>query len=335
MVMKKRMFLGIISVALGVILCVFGESIAAEKYPSKPIEIVIPFAPGTTDNLIRPFVEKMPEFLGGQPINFTYKPGAGGTLGIKMVSKEKPDGYTLVATSGSGMIVIPVVRERQGDPLGYTYRDFAPIVNFVCQPTAYTVMASSPWKSWKDVVDAAKKAPGKYTFTSSGTYGAPDTLLQAVCKASGIKLTYIPATGAAPAVTAVLGGHVDIAGTGIMSVFPHLQAGKMRTLASCDPKRSRHLPDVPTFIELGYPEIWFPTIYGIFAPKNTPKEVVDAIYVAAKKVSEKYKDQIIPYLDKMGAEIDIKGPEEYTDQLAQVEKIFFKLTDGLIEKVKK
>jgi tripartite-type tricarboxylate transporter receptor subunit TctC len=333
MVMKKRMFWGISTVALGFILCIWGEGVAAEKnFPSKPIQVIIPFAPGDTDQVLRPFIERMPEFLG-QPMNFIYKPGAGGTTGIASVVSSKPDGYTLVGSSPSGIIVIPSVNINMGTPLSYTYRDLAQVTNLILMPTAYSVLTTSPWKSFQDLVAAAKKDPGKYTYSSSGTYGSAHIMMEAAAKQAGIKLNYIPSTGAGPAVTAVLGGHVHIAATGIGPIIPYLKAGTMRTLVQCDPQRARSLRDVPTFTELGYPII-FPGVYGLHAPKGTPKEVIDKLHLAAKKVGEKYKDEISSYLEKFGAEINTLSPEEFTAVLAKAETNFLSMTKDLVPKKK-
>jgi tripartite-type tricarboxylate transporter receptor subunit TctC len=324
--MRAKLFFPFgMAVAIGV-LGLFGtQSMAAEKFPNKPIQVIIPFQPGDTDNLLRPFVEKMGEFLG-QPVSLVYKPGAAGAVGAGFVAASKPDGYVMVGTSQSSIVVVPLTNKD----VGYTLESFAPVAALVASDSLLVVQSSSPWKTLKDLVEDSKKSPGKITYTSSGTFGVNHLIPEALCKEAGIKWTHIPSQGSGPAITAVLGGHVNMASTAIAPALPHIQAGTLRPLAVFGVNRLKAFPDVPTLKELGY-NISSPGYYGISAPKGTPKEVVNAIYAAAKKAVEKYNDQIATRLASLGVEIKLLGPEEYAVYLKSQNDLF----SGVLKTLKK
>ncbi len=312
----KRNFL-VMVVVMGFFLTIIGGSWAAEKkFPTKPIQIIIPFQPGDTDNLLRPYVEKMPEYLG-QPVNLVYKPGAAGSVGAGFVAASKPDGYLLVGSSHSSIVVVPLTHKD----VGYTWKSFAPVCAMVEASSLIVVQSSSPWKTLKDLVEDSRKSPGKITYSSSGTFGTNHLIPEALCKEAGIKWTYIPSQGSGPTITALLGGHVQVASTAIAPALPHLRAGTLRPLAVYRPTRMRVLPDTPSLKELGYP-IYSSSPYGILAPKNTPKEVVDTLSLAAKKVLDNHRDFIAERLAKLGAEIGFEGPEEYTAHLGRQYELF-------------
>lgn len=306
--------------ATGLALVWAGDSPAAEKkFPTKPVQVIIPFQPGDTDNLLRPYVEKMPEYLG-QPVTLVYKPGAAGSVGAGFVASSKPDGYLLVGSSHSSIVVVPLTHKD----VGYTWKSFAPVCAMVEASSLLVVQSSSPWKTLKDLVEESKKTPGKITYSSSGTFGSNHLIPEALCKEAGIKWTYIPSQGSGPTITALLGGHVQVASTAIAPALPHLRAGTLRPLAVYRPTRMRALPDTPSLKELGYP-ISSSSPYGILAPKDTPKEVVDALYQAAKKVKDNHKAFLEERLDKLGAEIGFESPEEYTAHLGRQYELFAKI----------
>ena len=289
---------------------------AAENFPSKPIQLVIPFAPGDTDNMLRPFAEKMGEFLG-QPVVLNYRPGAGGGVGAGAVAASKADGYTLVGTSPGSIVVVPLANKE----VKYTLESFAPIAALAEGGLMLVVPASSPFKTVKDVVEYAKKNVGKLTFSSSGAQGITHLLAEIFGNEAGVKLNHIPFQGSGPAITALLGGHVDMASTAIAPAQSHIKAGTLRPLAVFGDTRLKAYPEVPTLKEMGY-NVGSPTLYGISAPKGTPKEVVDAIYGAAKKAVDKYGDSIATNLGLLGAEIRLLGPDEYSAYLKKQNALF-------------
>ena len=305
-----------VAAAIGA-LSLFGtQDIAAQTFPVKPIQLVIPFAPGDTDNMLRPFVEKMAEFLG-QPVVLNYKPGAGGGVGAGFVAASTPDGYTLVGTSPGSIVVVPLANKD----VRYTPESFAPIAALAEGGLMLVVASNSQWKTVKDLVENSKKNPGKITFTSSGALGITHLLAEIFSKEAGVKWTHIPYQGSAPAITALLGGHVDMASTAIAPAQAHIKAGTLRPLAVFGDTRLKAYPEVPTLKELGY-NVGSPVLYGISAPKGTPKEVVDAIYAAAQKATEKYNDQIAGNLTLLGAQINLLGPEQYAAYLKTQNQMF-------------
>lgn len=308
--MQRKQFLSLLATsALG--LTAFHGTLAQaqDKFPGRPIQLVIPFAPGDTDNMLRPITDKMGEFLG-QPLVMNYKPGAGGGVGAGQVATSKADGYTIVGSSPGSLVVVPLANKD----IQYTTDSFTPVAALSEGVMMLVVQASSPWKNVKDVVEHSKKNPGKVTFSTSGASGITHLLGEIFSRDAGIKWNHIPYPGSAPAITALLGGHVDMASTAIGPAQSHIKAGTLRPLAVFGETRAKALPDVPTLKELGF-NVGSPTLYGIAAPKGTPREVVDALYIAARKATEKYNGEITTNLATMGAEIKLLGPDEYAAYL--------------------
>ena len=300
----------------GILAAAAALAAAVEDFPVKPIQLVIPFAPGDTDNMLRPFVERMGEFLG-QPIVLNYKPGAGGGIGAGFVAASKPDGYTLVGTSPGSIVVVPLANKE----IRYTPQSFTPVAALAEGGLMLVVAAGSPWKNMAELVDHSKKNPGKVTFTSSGAMGITHLLAEVVGKEAGVQWSHIPYQGSAPAITALMGGHVDMASTAIAPAQAHIKAGTLRPLAVFGDSRLKAYPDVPTLKELGY-NVGSPTLYGISAPAGTPRKVVDALHAAARKVTDKYGDSIAANLALSGAEIKLLGPDEYAAYLQRQNQLF-------------
>ena len=289
---------------------------STEPFPNKPIQLVIPFAPGDTDNMLRPFADKMGEFLG-QPVVLNFKPGAGGGVGAGQVAASKADGYTLVGSSPGSIVVVPLANKD----IKYSPESFTPVAALSEGGLMLVVASASPWKNIKDVVEYSKKNPGKVTYSSSGTMGITHLLGEIFTKEADVKWNHIPFPGSAPAITALLGGHVDMASTAIGPAQAHIKAGTLKPLAVFGDTRLKAYPDVPTLKELGY-KVGSPVLYGISAPKGTPKEVVNALYAAVKKASEKYNEQIATNLSIFGAEIKVLGPDEYAAYLRNQNQLF-------------
>ncbi len=311
--MRNKKILATLAVMVGLL---GGAAQAQEKFPTKTVQVVIPFAPGDTDNMLRPFIDKMGEFLG-QPAILVYKAGAGGGVGAGQVAASKPDGYTLVGTSQGSLVVVPLFNKD----IKYTTDSFAPIAALSEGGFMLLVASSSPWKNVQDLVEYSKKFPKKINYTTSGAMGVTHLLAEIFASEAGVKWTHIPEKGSGPAITALLGGHVEMASSAVAPALAHIRAGTLRPLATFGTTRLKAFPDVPTFQELGY-KIASPGYYGISAPKDTPKEVIDALYDAAHKVTEKYKTQIAENLGGFGAEIRLLGPKEYSEYLDSQNKLF-------------
>jgi tripartite-type tricarboxylate transporter receptor subunit TctC len=218
-----------------------------------------------------------------QPVAVVNKSGAAGAVGMQAVATSKADGYTLLLALSS-ISIIPEVDRLFGRPPAYSRDQLAPLALLSADPTVLVVRAESPWRSVADLVTDAKRRPGAITFSSSGVYGTLHMAMELFSHAAGIRLRHVPYAGGGPAVTALLGGHVDALASGPSVVIPHLKAGTLRALASWGERRLPALPEVPTLKELGY-DAEFYIWAGLFAPKATPPAVLrvlrDAIRQAA------------------------------------------------------
>lgn len=255
--------------------------LAQDPYPNKPIMMIVPFPPGGVADLTgRPTAAAMEKALK-QKIVIENKAGAGGGIGMAQVAKAKPDGYTIMMALSS-ISVIPEADKLLGRAPMYTLDQLAPIALISADPTILVVRTESPWKTVQEFVDDARKRPGAITYSSSGIYGTLHVAMAMLGDAAGVSLHHVPYTGAGPAITALLGGHVDALATGPGTVIQHIKAGKLRALASWGDKRIEVLPDLPTLKELGFDAEFF-IWSGIFAPAGTPQPVLAALRQAAQE----------------------------------------------------
>jgi tripartite-type tricarboxylate transporter receptor subunit TctC len=247
--------------------------LAQEPYPSRPITLVAPFPPGgVADLTARPVAAAMKKILKS-PVPVVNKTGAAGAVGMQFVATSKPDGYTLLLALSS-ISIIPEADKLFGRPPAFTVDQFAPIALVSADPTILVVPADKPWKTAAEFIEDAKKRPGQISYSSSGVYGTLHMAMELLSSAAGVKLRHVPYAGGAPALTAVLGGHVDALASGPAVVLPHIKAGKLRALAGWGDKRVAAVPEAPTFRELGYPGAEFYIWAGVFAPKGTPEPVL-------------------------------------------------------------
>jgi tripartite-type tricarboxylate transporter receptor subunit TctC len=255
---------------------------AQEPYPSRPISIVNPFPPGGIADLTgRPLAATFERLLK-QPVVIVNKAGAAGAVGAQFASVAKPDGYTLLIALVS-ISSTPEVDKLFGRPATYTRDQFVGIARLNADPPILAV--NGPWKTLKELVDDAKKRPGEITFASSGPYGASHLPLEMFLQAAGLKMRHLPTTGGAPATTAVLGGHAQLWASPPALAAPHLEAGKMRALATWGATRLAAFPGVPTLKELGY-DVEYYIWTGLFAPRGVPAPIVQTLRDATRKAVE-------------------------------------------------
>lgn len=325
--MKVIRFFCIGVVTMGLILLSAERNFAASaKYPIRPIQVVIPYEPGATDLSLRPFVDYMPEYLG-QPMTFVYKPGAVGAVGTGSVATSKPDGYTILGASGS-TVILPITQKN----ISYTLDSFTPVCNVAQAFSALFVQSNARWKNLAELVAEAKKNPGKINFTSGGTLGIHHLLVEGFSREAGITLNHIPAQGGGPAITALLGGHVDMAVGAVTSGLPHVLAGTLRPIGIFSSKRISDLPDYPTILEQGFGPKEVPSAtYGFLAPKGTPPDVVEALNSAAKMVLENKKLLLVDRYKKIGAEIFYLPPQEHGANLRSHHVFFSSAVKDLIK----
>jgi tripartite-type tricarboxylate transporter receptor subunit TctC len=254
---------------------------AQDAYPSRPVTIVAPFPPGgVADLTARPVAAALERVLKN-PVGVVNKTGAAGAVGMQFVATSKPDGYTLLLALSS-ISIIPEADKIFDRPPAFTVDQFAPIALISADPTVLVVRTESPWQTPREFLDDARKRPGQITFSSSGVYGTLHMAMELLSHAAGVKLRHVPYAGAGPALTAILGGHVDALASGPAVILPHVKAGKLRALAGWGDKRVAALPDVPTFKELGYPDAEFYIWAGLFAPRGTPEPVLERLRTATR-----------------------------------------------------
>jgi len=254
--------------------------IALAQYPDRPVTMIVPFPPGgVADTVARPVAEALGTALK-QPVVIENKSGAGGGIGMAHVAKSKPDGYTVLLALSS-LVVLPEADKVLGRTPAFQVSDLKPIARFTADPTVLAVRAESPWKTYSEFIAAAKAAPGKLNFGSSGNYGTMHIPMAMLMLGADVKMTHVPYTGAGPAVVGLLGGQVDALATGPATIVQHVQAGKVRALAHWGNGRLSTLPDVPSLKELGMP-IDFAQWAGLFVPADTPEPVVARLREAAR-----------------------------------------------------
>jgi tripartite-type tricarboxylate transporter receptor subunit TctC len=255
-------------------------TVFAQAYPNKPVRLIVPFAPaGTTDIVARIVADQLGKELG-QTVIVENRSGGGGSIGADVVAKAAPDGYTLGVATVSTMAVNPAANSR----IPYNnFTDFIPVTKFVAVANVLAVHPSVPANTVQELIKLLKANPGKYAFASSGTAGIGHMMGELFLSASGTDMVHIPYKGAGPAVIDVIGGQVPVLFDNLPSSKPQIDAGKMRLLAVASAKRLPAYPNVPTFAEIGMPEVNDPAWYGLVAPAKTPKEIIDKLYAASVK----------------------------------------------------
>jgi tripartite-type tricarboxylate transporter receptor subunit TctC len=276
--MKHRLFL------TAALLVLAAAAFAQEPYPSRPISMIVPYPPGGVVDLGgRPLAMAMEKVLK-QPVVIANRAGAAGAVGIAAAAGAKPDGYTLLMAAPS-IAVIPEADKLFGRKPAYALDQLTPVALISADPTYLAVRSDSPWKSLKDLVADAKQRPSQLSFSSSGIYGALHLPMEMFLHAAGLKMRHVPTNGGGPAVTALLGGHVDMTVGGPAALSAQIKAGKLRALAGWGAKRHELLPDVPTFKELGY-DIEYHIWVAMFAPAGMPetpmKALRDAVRIAVE-----------------------------------------------------
>jgi tripartite-type tricarboxylate transporter receptor subunit TctC len=287
-------------------LAALGSGAAAqEPYPSRPISIVNPFPPGgIADLTARPLASTFERLLK-QPVVVVNKAGAAGAVGAQFASVAKPDGYTLLIALVS-ISSTPEVDKLFGRPATYTRDQFVGIARLNADPPVLAV--NGPWKTLKELIDDAKKRPGEITFASSGPYGASHLPLEMFLQAAGLKMRHLPTTGGNPATMAVLGGHAQLWASPPALAAPHVEAGKMRVLATWGATRLAAFPDVPTLKELGY-DIEYYIWTGLFAPRGIPAHVLQTLRDATRRAVQ--DDEFKAAMDKAKTPIAYQDADEF------------------------
>ena len=261
----------------------------AQAYPTKPIRIVVAFpAGGPSDFVVRMIGPKLTE-MWGQPLVVDNRAGAGGNIGTELVAKSAPDGYTLLLV-GMHFVVNPSLYSAAGYNVE---KDFTPITNAAVSPAIIAVHPSLPARDVRELIDLAKRTALDYGSPGTGTAGhLAGELFTSV---AGIRMQHVPYKGAAPAVIDLLGGQIKVTITAMPPITPHVRAGKLRAIAVTTLQRSGALPEVPTVAESGFPGFFVDNMYGIVAPKRTPRAIVEKLHAGIARVinSADIKERLI------------------------------------------
>jgi tripartite-type tricarboxylate transporter receptor subunit TctC len=257
-----------------------GWALAQDKYPSKPITIIVPYpAGGNTDQRSRQFGRFMSAALG-VPIVVENKGGAGGNIGTEAIARAKPDGYTIGMGNFAPMAVNPhMFKKVNFDP----QKDFAPICLIERGPLVLMVRPDSPYKSVQDIIAAARAKPGHLTYANGGTGGSHHLAAEMMKARAGVFITNIPYRGGAPAAMDLMGGQVDMMFEQMYAASANIRAGKLRPLAITSLKRSPLFPDVPTMAEQGFPGYEISNWQGFIAPAGTPPQIIKLLNEVTNK----------------------------------------------------
>jgi tripartite-type tricarboxylate transporter receptor subunit TctC len=277
----------------------------AQDYPTKPVRIVVPFAPGGPNDIIARLVAQKLTETWGQPFLVENRAGAGGNIGTDFVAKSAPDGYILLSAGPGSLIINPLIGKVPYD----TVRDFAPITLMARAPNALVVHPSLPARSVKELIALARTQPGAINYGSGGNGSTPHLSAALFAAMAGVTLTHVPYKGTAPATADLVGGQVQIAFLGIPAVLPHLKSGRLRVLAVTGLRRSPELPDVPTVDESGVPGYEVSPWYGLLAPAGAPRTVVTRLSAESAKIVR--ASEVREKLALQGAEAEGSTPEEY------------------------
>jgi tripartite-type tricarboxylate transporter receptor subunit TctC len=318
--MNTRHFLQ--AVACAAALAAAGAVSAQSAYPSQPIKLVVPFAPGGSTDLAARMIAEFGSRELGQTIVVENKAGAGGSLGMEFVAKAKADGYTLgmatVSTHGANPAVY-------GSKLKYDpVQDFAPITNVATTPSVFAVHPKNPARDMKQFLALAKANPEKYSFGSPGTGSLGHANIEHFMALAQIKLLHVPYKGSGQAMNDALAGQVDAITDNLPSALPHIKSGKLRALAVLSEKRSPALPDVPTYGELGFPQMGGGGWFGVVAPAGTPPEIVAKLNAAFHKAMK--NPDFVQKMEAAGATLIPGTPEEFGQQIQQAMERYLRVS---------
>jgi tripartite-type tricarboxylate transporter receptor subunit TctC len=309
------------SLALAVLVVAGLASAAGAAYPDKPIQLIVPYsAGGSTDVLARAITQVAPRFFP-QPVVVINKAGGGGIPGRVDVVKSRPDGYTLLFGWGSGEdLVVPHQRALPYD----IFKDFETVCRISVHSIVLATPTTAPYKTLPELVKWAK-ANEPVTATVSTKGGSVDITLLLFAKAAGFKLTTVPGSGGADAITKLVGGHVPFGGQHPSEVLPHFKAGRLRGLAVAFDKRDPSVPDIPTFKEFGYDVVTAGSVKGVAVPKGTPKEITAYLEKKFEEIAADAEFQKI--MKDLGQPVLYQNAAEYTvwfkaayDQFGQLNK---------------
>lgn len=305
---------------LGLTLALAATTAMAQAYPSKPIKLLVPFAPGgTTDIVARVIADPLSRELG-QPVIVENKSGGGGVIGALETSRAAPDGYSLGIATVSSTATNPAINPK----IPYnTLTDFTPIINVAATPNVLAVNPKFGPTDYKSFEAKVKAANGNLSYASSGTGGIQHMLMELYKNLTGTFITHIPYRGAGPALNDTVAGQVPIILDNLPSALPFIKDNRLLPIAVAAPERLAVLPDVPTFKEVGLEPVNRMAFYGILGPKGIPAEIVEKINVSVKKVLQ--DPAVRKRIEDTGSLVVGNSPEEFSKQIKDEYDVYRKV----------
>jgi tripartite-type tricarboxylate transporter receptor subunit TctC len=288
------------------------QSVAAQNYPTKPIRLVVPFAPGGSSSIVaRSFAAEMEKGLG-QSLVIENKGGGGGNVAMADVAHAEPDGYTLIIGHVGSLAMTPYIEKN----LGYDVnRDFTAVSLLAKVPNIFVVHESVPAKNLREFVALAKREPGKLNYGSAGNGSAGHLAMEYLKLVSGIDIQHVPYKGTGPNLIDLVAGRTQATSAGTPPLMPHVKSGKLRVIAVGTPKRLATLPDVPTVAEQGYPGFETSQWYGLNAPAKTPQAIIKRLADEAAKAAK--TPALLQRFAAEDAEAVGSSPQEYAQFIAK------------------
>jgi tripartite-type tricarboxylate transporter receptor subunit TctC len=295
----------LMALALPLALATIPAGLGAQQYPTKPVRMIVPFAPGGNVDIIgRVYAPKFSEFLGQQVI-IDNRGGAGGSIGTDIAAKSPPDGYILLMVSASHTINPAMAKKLPYDSV----KDFAPISVIADVPTAFTVHPALPAKNVKEFIAIARARPGEIFYSTAGRGTVGHLAAELLNSAAKIKLTAVHYKGSGPSVIDLIAGHVQMQLMSMPAAVPHMKSGKLRMIAQTGEKRSSAAPAVPTMQEQGLKTFVVSSGFAMFAPAGTPRPIIDRVHGALVKALN--DPGVKDTLAKQGAEVVASTPAQH------------------------
>jgi tripartite-type tricarboxylate transporter receptor subunit TctC len=295
---------------LAAILALAGGHAVAQSYPSKPIKLQVPFAPGgTTDIIARVIADPLGRALG-QSVVVENKSGAGGMLGAAETARSLPDGYSLGIATVSTTAAAPAINPKSPyNPVA----DFTPIINIAATPNVIAVHPSFPGKDYLGFVDALKNSPGKYSYATAGTGSIGHLQMELYKSNAKVSVVHIPYRGSGPALNDAVAGQVNMVFDNLPSALPFIKDGRLVAIAVAAPQRLKELPNVPTFKEIGLEPVNRMAYYGIYGPRDLRKEVVSKVHAGVIKALA--DPAVRKRVEDTGSIVVANSPEQFAQQI--------------------